>query len=171
MDRHEIRGAVERVVHDLLRAEHGPGAVIHRKVRSLDVFTAPGPRDYPAGITAARRVADRASGLVREYALGARGAGKAWRDLVEPLGIDPGADDPAVAAFLEISSEPAMPFDPRRCHWTCESCGQWITDTGPYNGNPIDDEEGHAEDCARHLTEIQAWRERVGWEDEGDDNG
>jgi hypothetical protein len=54
-----------------------------------------------------------------------------------------------------------MQLDRRTVSWTCASCGEWITDSGPYNGHPDDDERGHAEDCARHLAEAAAYQARM----------
>lgn len=152
------RNGVERVVHDMLREEHGKDSLVQRPISPRVDIPKWGPADYTAGIKAARRVEGFARRLVREYADYARGAGTPWRDLAGPLGIEPDEDgylDRAEEAFKAIAPEPLRPFDPLWTGWRCVSCGESIVDRGPY-GHPSDNERGHAEDCARHLAEIAA---------------
>jgi hypothetical protein len=95
----------------------------------------------------------------------ARGEGVPWSELATPLGIAAEPDDgwsPAEAAFRLVAPSPSLPFDAVSVRWDCASCGQWITDKGPYNGHPADDETGHADTCARHAAEITAWRRAWG---------
>lgn len=157
------RTGVKRVVFDVLRAQHGAGSVVQRPISPRIDIPHPVPADYAAGITAARKVAGHARRLLREYADAARGDGRTWRELAEPLGIEMDEDgytDVAVEAFLAVCPEPLRQFDRRRTSWRCASCGEVVTDYGPYNGNPVDDESGHAEDCVRHQAEIAACRAR-----------
>lgn len=154
------RQGTERVVHDLLRAEHGPGALVQRPLAEGLSAGFPAPADYTAGIAAARRVADHADRLVDGYARKARGQGVAWRDLAGALGVGE-EEDPAAAAFEAIVGQPLRQFDERSVGWSCDSCGQHITDRGPYNGHPEDNELGHADDCARHQAEIAEYERGI----------
>lgn len=147
------RRGVQTTVHQLLRAQHGRDAVIERPISPRMSTPMPAPADWPQGIATARRVADSARTMMVEYARKARGDGYAWRDLAEPLGVDGGGSDPAVAAFELVAPEPYMPFDRRSTYWTCMSCEQHVTDCGPYEGHPTDNETGHADGCARHHRE------------------
>lgn len=157
-----LSAGTQRVVHELLRAEHGPEAVVQRPISAGISTTHAAPADYPAGIAAARRVAARARRLVYDYAREARGAGTPWSELAGPLGIVADVGDPAEAAFREVAGEPPAPYDQRSVGWHCTSCGQRMIDHGPYNGHPADDESGHAASCSRHLAEIAAFRARNG---------
>lgn len=157
------RGA-EQTIHSVLKAQYGAEAIVQRPISpglSAEVST---PADWSQAIKAARMVQGQAGGFMQTYARNARGAGVAWRELAAPLGISDDPDtDPAAAAFELIAGEPSMPFDPLAVSWRCESCGEYIYDSGPYNGHPVDCERGHAEDCERHQSEIEAYE---AWLDE-----
>lgn len=128
-----------------------------------------------AGIRAAIFVRDVARNQIHEYATQARGAGRTWAEIAAAFNLDAEvADDPAGAVFEYLAVGEPLPqperrfrFDPRNVHWRCASCSLLITDSGPYNGNPVDDESGHAETCERHAAEIAAWRAR--WDAEEED--
>lgn len=161
-----LRSGVDRVVHQLLHAEHGNDAIVQRPISpTIDVMHAQ-PANYTHGIEAALKVQFRARALVNEYALKARGNGVSWYDLSSVLDVEPDHEDPAGAAFLEVAPRPSGAFDRIRTSWTCASCGQRVTDYGPYNGNPIDDEEGHAETCQRLADEMAIVRRR--WQEDDD---
>lgn len=169
------RSGTERVVHELVRAQYGPDAIVSRPLSEKSTFGIPTPADYTTGITAARQVAAVANQMVLDYARKARGEGRAWRELAGPLGVgvkdeDDDFTDPAAAAFELVAGEPLRQFDRRWVSWRCVSCTKYIHDKGPYNGNPIDDETGHTEDCARHTAEIRAYEARINGMD-GEDLG
>jgi hypothetical protein len=162
-----VRRGVRRTVRELLYAEHGTDAIARRQSRVYDL-TIDEPADYVQGVAAALKVEQNARGLVREYATKARGEGVSWRDLAKVLDIeiDPEYDDSAETAFKTIAHKPSQPFDRVWTSWTCASCGESITDYGPYEGHPSDDEKGHRADCRRHNAEIAAYRRRNGDDDE-----
>ena len=122
-----------------------------------------------AGIKAAEILADTAARIRREYTERARAEGITWRQIGEALGLDQGADgksgyDLGVAAFEHFEGEPDLWYQ-SNFHYHCASCGEWITDRGPHNSHPEDNESGHAEDCARLAAELAAWQaERGAWE-------
>lgn len=173
-----LNTGVERVVFQLLAAGQGTDALTQREI-------APGriaikhtqPTSYVAGIEAARKVEQRARHLVVEYAHKARGEGVTWAELALVLGIEVDPElynEPAADAFREIAHTPSRQFDRVWTGWTCASCAQRITDYGPYNGHPDDNEGGHADDCARHAAEIAAYMRRQGYDEddlEGSNDG
>lgn len=147
-----------------LREEHGAAAIVQRQIFPGSTLTIDEPADPVAAIGEAQMLMHTASGLVRDFALKARGAGKSWADLVKPLGIeseDEYADLPAMA-FRQIAYPPSQRYDTVYASWECGSCGERVRDTGPYGGHPEDDETGHAEGCARHAGEIAAWQKKNG---------
>jgi hypothetical protein len=163
----DTRSAVEQLVRRVLVDEHGAGAITRRPIsRTIDIEV-DRPADYNAGIAAARRIANAAEALMRDYAKRARGEGLSWQQIAPSLPIDLGdTDDPAAEAFVWVAPRPSQRFDRITTSWECASCGQRITDQGPYNGHPADDEHGHAEGCARHAEDIRAWRARSGWDED-----
>ncbi|TCO61081.1 hypothetical protein [Actinocrispum wychmicini] len=147
----------KRVIHDVLRAQHGQDAVIRRPISAQITIPSWQPASYVAGIAAARTLAAFAHQLMRDYARKARGEGSTWAELAAPLGITPdhnGTTDPAEAAFLAVAGKSPRRFDTPTVSWTCTSCDRTITDRGPYNGHPADNETGHTTSCGRHNTEI-----------------
>ena len=94
---------------------------------------------------------------MRAYAEQARGAGRSWDDVAEALGIEATEDgEPRdeQAYLLLIEGRPLPADEPSWFHrptarWTCTSCGQRITDHGPFESHPDDVEHGHAEICTR----------------------
>jgi hypothetical protein len=122
-----------------------------------------------AGIQAAQVLTDSAARIRREYTQHARAEGTTWQQIGQPLGLDQGADgksgyDLGVAAFEHFESGPDI-WNQSNFHYHCASCGEWITDRGPYESHPEDNERGHAEDCARFAAELAAWQaERDAWE-------
>ena len=114
-------------------------------------------------------LADSAARIRREYTQHARAEGTAWLQIGEALGLDQGPDgksgyDLGVAAFEHFEGEPDL-WNQSNFHYHCAACGEWITDRGPYESQPEDNERGHAEDCARFAAELSAWQaERDAWE-------
>lgn len=147
------RLAVERAVEGIVR-DLDPSAfeTVHIWPGAHSTDTRPLP--LPA-LRAAILVRDVASRRVVEWAQACRGAGVSWRDLAPVLGVED-----AVDAFYVLRG------DWERVYWRCRSCDAQVTDFGPFNGNPIDDEQGHAEGCKRHNAEVAEWRQRNGFDDD-----
>lgn len=162
---------VERDIFRHLTDEHGNTAITHRPSKGFATgMDFPGPADFLQGMLTALQTARVAEGIARDWARDARGNGSSWLDIANALGrmlptLDEG-EDPAIEAFLWVAPRPSMRFDPVTTSWRCESCGQRVTDNGPYNSHPEDVETGHADDCARHRAEIAAWKRRNDWDDE-----
>jgi hypothetical protein len=166
-DLHSIlRDGVTRTVERLLYAEHGNDAVVQRRISArFGDMTHSQPANYTDGIAAAMRVRNYARGLIAEYAGKARGDGVPWRDLAPVLDLDLDEyDDAGICAFKAIAPRPSQPFDQVYTTWTCASCDQFITDYGPYDGDPTEEEKGHADTCARYNAEVAAVRAR--WEND-----
>lgn len=160
----KARTGTMSLVFDLLRARYGTEAVIDRPIGDRPTLTVFAPADYTAGVAAARMVAAHAHELINHYARNARSEGHSWRDLADPLGVDTDDAyvDPAVAAFEMIAGKPSMRFDPLWTSWRCVTCGELVTDHGPYNGHPTDCETGHDQACARHQAEVAAYLVAIG---------
>lgn len=112
-----------------------------------------------------------AAGRVLVDAVGAaRAAGGSWDEVGEALGLpdDGGPVGEVAFAFVVEGREPERSrelFRLSSTSWRCGSCGELVSDRGPFESHPVDNESGHTFDCARHLADVQAWRERTGWED------
>ena len=115
-------------------------------------------------IKAAVMVRDAAAGRVRRYVDDARAEGTAWQAIGILLGFGDqdgvGADE---QAFDLIATGD---WGSRATSWRCGACNKVVTDRGPFNSHPVDNETGHAEDCTRFAAEIEAWRKRTGWDED-----
>lgn len=122
-----------------------------------------------AGVRAARVYEHAAARLAAGYVSRARADGTGWLEIGRALGLNAeGGYDVAVAAYER--SRGADGFGVRLPFWfTCSSCGQQVTDRGPYIASPMDQEEGHAGDCARFAEAVRAYRAQWDEEDETDE--
>ena len=169
LDRYEpepadvARQGAERVAHEVLRAQHGGGAVVPRPISRRLRSELMAPADYAQGVAAARAVMGHAEALMKRYANKARGEGVPWRDLAGPLNVNTEDEwtSPAEAAFEYVAGERWGQFDARRTVWECQSCGGTVTDYGPYNGHPVDCETGHEDGCRRHTAEIRQHERQI----------
>ncbi len=116
------------------------------------------------GLAAALTVVQLAQQQAYRFMLGLRGEGTSWREAADLLGI-PWSDDysrPERAYELVLGRDRATDdtFYRHNVYWRCGSstgCGARITDHGPYNGHPADNETGHTPDCRRHAAEGEAY--------------
>ena len=128
-----------------------------------------GPLD---GIRAALFVRDVAARHVRTYAEQARADGVGWAQIGTALGLADKAErtgtpvgEAAWSYVIEGLRPGQVPDDPWRQHsarWTCGSCGQRVTDRGPFSPHPDDCEQGHARDCARYRAALAAFEQNRG---------
>jgi hypothetical protein len=121
-----------------------------------------------AGIRAAQTVKRTADRVADEYVKHARAEGIGWRLIGEALGL---AEDGqrtgyalAEAAYEHVVGERDVFRDPS-FYYTCPACDQGITDRGPYESHPEDNERGHDEGCTRLATDVAAWRAQRDAED------
>lgn len=115
------------------------------------------------GIRAAMTAQQAAKAVVRSYISTARSDGLTWEQIGDTLrqagaisGNDLTEDSPyyvAVAAF-EYAAGPAELFRDRTFGWTCPGCDKRVIDRGPYDGNPLATQFGHAAGCARLAAAI-----------------
>lgn len=129
-------------------------------------LTRSGVDDALAGLGAARLVQRVAEVVIADYAVEARTAGRTWVEIGAALGIT-GEDWPgAVAerAFDQVAHG-GDGWSRSSVRWRCPSCGEQITDTGPFTSHPADIESGHADGCLRYAADVAGWAEQAGWEE------
>jgi hypothetical protein len=105
-----------------------------------------------------------AARICRERAERARADGVTWEQIGEALGSSLGWDgeaapDLGVAAFEHFTGASGR-WGQARFRFRCASCGGYVTDRGPFEGHPEDNERGHADGCVRLTADIVAWRAR-----------
>ncbi len=125
--------------------------------------------DPLAGIRAALLMRSVAEAQLYDYARSARAAGKSWVEIGAVLSLPTGGVPVGEAAFdwLVCGRVPDPERDGIRsfrtpsAYWRCSTCGEQVTDNGPFEGHPGNCEDGHAKGCLRHRAEVQAWND--GW--------
>lgn len=129
-------------------------------------LTRPSVDDALAGLGAARLVQRVAEAAIADYAVEARTAGWTWAEIGAALDITGGDWPGAVAerAFDRIAGGGGDGRSRSSVRWTCPSCGERITDSGPFTSHPADIESGHADRCVRYAADVAAWAEQAGWE-------
>jgi len=121
-----------------------------------------------AGIRAARLLEGTARRVTGDYLRFAREDGASWLDIGEALGLandgERSGHDLAVAAYEYAAGQPDL-WNESSFHYRCPGCAQMISDRGPYESHPDDDEHGHGDGCERRAAEIAAWQARQdAWE-------
>jgi len=121
-----------------------------------------------AGIRAAQTVQHAAGRVVGDYVTYARGEGIGWREIGEALGLAGDGErsgyDLAVAGYEHVTAEPDRSWE-RSFYYTCPACEQGISDLGPYESHPEDNERGHGEGCTRLAAAIAGWQAQRDAED------
>ncbi len=153
--RYVVAAGTERLIHDVVRAEHGPTGVMSLRLPGWSGVTAAMPTGHAEGIAAAVAVREQAQRVAKEYVRIARGDGASWEALAVPLDVA-GAEDPAAAAFAVMIAGSAA--DHQEVPWFCTSCEHQVVEEGPPAGDPHDREHGHARNCARHREEVARHR-------------
>ena len=150
----KVRDLVDRAVKAGVPAEQ----MVTRKSRPESEYGWQEPAPL-AGLQAALQVAKLAQQQAYKFVLGLRGEGTSWREVADLLEV-PWSDEyarPERAYELVLGPAPDGSGWRERClYWRCagvDGCGKYITDRGPYNGHPADNEDGHAEDCRRAARE------------------
>jgi hypothetical protein len=158
----DIRAAIDRAVtryatatgHELQNRPAWPGGI------STYQFADPATGIHAA--TIARNSADR---VRDDYVRRARQDGMSWLAIGQALGLDQGRDaqagyDLAVTAFETVAGEPDIYRQPT-LGWRCPSCDATVSDHGPYEGHPEDNERGHADGCQRLADDVAAHHRRM----------
>jgi len=133
----------------------------YRVIRQAVLKDAPGAL---AGIRAARTYEHAAARLAREQVTRARTDGGSWLDIGRALGLEGDSDYDVMVAAYEQAAGPYSVMSPAYVYFRCGSCGERVTDRGPYEAAPYNCEEGHADSCARFAEAVRAYRAQ--WEDE-----
>lgn len=156
VDLDQVRGIVDRAVKAAVPAAD----MVERKIRPESEFGWPEPRPL-AGVRAALAVARMAQDQAHKFAKALRGEGRSWLAIADLLEI-PWSEEYARAerAYELVAGATPGTFSNARVYWTCGGpggCGQYVTDHGPYNGYPVDNEDGHADGCRRLAAEMAAY--------------
>jgi hypothetical protein len=158
---------VRRAARDVFKA-----SIVETPVEGYQILTRSTLDDPRAGIRAASAVRGIADSLVDEYTRAARAAGRSWDEIAEVLGVEDDRESwcgrGELVYRLLVEDEPLpgavrSPFGRSSTHWRCGSCGGLVTDRGPFEAHPTDNESGHAESCTRHAGEIAAYERDRGW--------
>jgi hypothetical protein len=90
----------------------------------------------------------------------AREAGHSWEEVGRTLAFKPDADRTVAEAAYEQMTGSATSWSSHGplFVWRCTACVRVISDRGPYERHPADNESGHAEDCSRLAAEVKRWR-------------
>lgn len=118
------------------------------------------PRPH-AGLQAALTVIRLAQAQAYKFARDLRSEGLSWHRIANLLEIPWSGEyaQPERAYELVAGVKPGT-FSETRVYWMCggpDGCGEYITDHGPYNGWPADNESGHADGCRRLAAETAAY--------------
>ena len=155
----EMAAALSRVV-----AAAAPDAFSIEPIFPGSTVTGRRPAPVPA-LRAALLLARMLSGEARRQVRRAREVGLSWAELAPAVD----AED-AVSAYEWAAGPGSSRWDVRSVVWRCPTCRQLVTDRGPYDGHPDDEERGHAAGCDRHAADVAAWRAAVdAWDDDPDD--
>lgn len=156
-------GQVHSIVHRAIQAATPPDQHVERRVRPESDYSWREPTPA-AGLHAALTVVKIAQMEAYKYVLGLRGEGVSWREVADLLEIpwsdQYARDERAYELVLGPEPEGGSRFHVRSVYWYCGGpygCGKYITDHGPYNGSPVDNEHGHADGCRRLAAEGEAY--------------
>jgi hypothetical protein len=164
-----VTNAYWRMRQAAIQIAQAAGAEIHERPAFPGSISIHQHAEPLAGIRAAQILADCAARIRRDYTQLARGEAITWQQIGQALSLDQGPDgkagyDLGVAAFEHFEGEPGL-WHQASFHYQCASCGEYITDRGPFESHPDDCETGHAKDCTRLAGELAAWQaERDAWE-------
>jgi hypothetical protein len=160
-------GRLQGLILDLVREIHGDAAIERRARYDGDQFPEPSPTPL-AGLWAAGHLARRASREVTAHARRAREAGHSWDEIGQALDIEPGAGRSlAEVAYERFAGSPeSWSLRGPSFAWRCPACDRMISDRGPYESHPDDNQPGHGKDCSRLAAELARWR--ASWDDAPD---
>ncbi|ALE82468.1 hypothetical protein [Pseudonocardia sp. HH130629-09] len=167
----QARHLVRRIAVDVFGA-----SVVETPIPGFTVITDRALDDPLGGVRAALLLRGVAGSQLYDHARAARSAGRSWDEIGAALELpDYEFDSRAEVTFAWLVEgrepapahrDPVPVFHPPSSSWRCGTCAALVTDRGPYESHPDDNETGHASDCTRHIAAIAAWKTRTGWEDE-----
>ena len=115
-----------------------------------------------AGIRIALALERAARAGMRVYIARAREAGMSWHEVGGALGVAELAQargsSVAEAAWEYAAGRPAyLSGQLGVFRWTCPDWGVVVSDRGPGERSPVEDEQGHAEGCHRLAAAVAEW--------------
>jgi hypothetical protein len=116
-----------------------------------------------AALETAHELERAAHDLVKHYIRLARQAGRSWSGIGYALDLHWTAvvSDESIADVAYSYAVEHQPSSGRRTFsWICPACQRQVSDKGPWP-DPPEQEDGHAADCARRTSELDAWRQRA----------
>ena len=131
--------------------------------------------DPMAGVRASELTVRVAEAQRADHARVARATGRSWDEIGAALDLPVEGDRPRGEAAFEWLIEGRAPASTGPDHlgfrtpatwWRCGACDRQVSDRGPYESHPDDNEIGHADGCPRRAAAIGAWRNRT--EEEGE---
>jgi hypothetical protein len=169
IDQHERTHAratsrIQALIFDVVRNVHGDEAIERRPRYDGDKYPEPAPIPL-AGLQAADWVVKRAGREIHQHVRRAREAGHSWERIGQALDMRP-VDGRSVAesAYERVAGRPAdWSFSGPSFTWRCPACDRLISDRGPYESHPDDNQPGHNTNCARLAHELHRWR--ASWDD------
>ena len=166
--------AIDRGVREIVAVTSGAGAFREEPYfeGAKSTRTVPDPM---ASIRALIMLRDKVNQELDQVVRKARGEGSTWEGIAVLLGFTEQDEDdrpPAERAFYFVA--PEIQFQSSTTSWRCgggNGCGARVTDKGPFDSYPENNEEGHrgfhdgpdGEKCPRHAAEIAAWEKRNNW--------
>lgn len=158
------RQVISRGIDDIVEGSHGREAFVEEPAFTGAQTMMRRPVAELA-MVAAIVLCDRAIVEAHNQICKARAEGASWEYIAEVVGLtdrDGAGHSPAEQAFYLVVPETPGSFEPSSTSWRCGSCGRLVEDRGPFNSHPVDNESGHAEECARLAAEVeQYWRDEV----------
>ena len=147
----------------VLRLAEAEGAQIRERPIWPGAASATRYAEPLAGIRAAQTLERTAARTVRDYVRYARSDGIGWQEIGEALGLaedgGPSGYELAVAAHEYAAGKPDA-WRQSSFGYDCQACGKGVSDLGPYESHPEDNERGHAEGCTRLAAEVASWQAR-----------
>jgi hypothetical protein len=168
VDLGEVRGMVGRAVKAAVPA----GEMVERKIRPESDYGWPEPRPL-AGMRAALTVARMAQDQAYSFAKDLRADGYSWTAIADLLEI-PWSDSyvRTERAYEMVAASAGSSYSGSpRLYWRCGGlggCSEYVTDHGPYDGRPSNNETGHADGCVRLADEDAAYDREMAEREERD---
>lgn len=154
------RQAISRGIREIVERTHGADGFDTRPIFPGAQSMTSVPKGE-AGIRAALMLRDRAAAELVDLIGEARAAGASWERVAEILGYtgdDASGNSPGERAFYFVAPDEPGSFRPSYAAWRCSTCSGLVTDRGPFNGHPEDNESGHAEGCGRLAAEVAEYQ-------------
>jgi hypothetical protein len=151
-------GAVRNAVVELARAAGAPESELPVWPGAVSTFTYPAP---VWGLRAAHTACQAAARVLEDYVRVARGEGIVWQVIGLALSLEDEASRAgrplAEVAYDIVVGPPIRQFDDPAFFYTCGSCGQRVTDRGPFENDPAANERGHGAACERFGAAVAAF--------------